>query len=685
MKVSTNWLKDFVTLPPPLERLAERLTMVGLEVKRAAPEPELKDTVFEVEVTTNRPDWLSHLGVAREIHALENTGLKIPPTENPGERPMPSGWKLELKEAEGCPYYTACLLEGVQANETPEWMKNRLLACGMRSIHLVVDITNYVLLEFGQPLHAFDADLLRGKTVEVRRAKSGENLIAIDGTRQELLGTDLVIADRERAVAIAGVMGGQETEVSGRTRNILLESAFFHPRWVRKTALRLGLASESSYRFERRVDPEGVDSGRERAIRLFRELAGVSRVTAVLKAGRKPTLPKPKLHLSLEEVEKVLGVAMKPHQVHSILTRLSLEPKNENPENWVVTVPSYRPDLERPVDLIEEIARLGGYEKIPESLPERPPLERKPNPLRRLEEATRNFFSGAGLFETVTSSLVPPALFKGSGIDLKGTVQIHNPINEELTLLRPSLLISLLEVLRRNERVGESSVLIFEIANCYRRKSEAVPPEEEKTLGFLLGGARPAGWKDAKRSFDFYDLKGILQGYLDSIGIVEVSFSTDDAPYFMAGTSLLIGKEKIGTLGEVSASLRNKVDIRSRAFFGELSLERVVRRLPGVRKVKEIPRFPPMERDLSVVVEESVKLSELVSQIEQLGQGLVRNVELFDLFRGGRVPKGEKNVALRITYQSPDKTLLSDEIQKLHDSIASEVAKKFKASFQEKR
>src|SRR3989338_6675699 len=229
MKISTNWLKDFVALAPPLERIAEKLTLAGLEVKRVEPRPELKDTVFEVEITTNRPDWLSHLGVAREIHAVENTGLKLPSVEAALDRLPPSGWKLDLKEAEGCPYYTACLLEGVQNGPTPDGMQNRLAACGLRSINLVVDITNYVLLETGQPLHAFDADLVRGREVIVRRAKSQEVLAALDGKRYELSSGDLVIADHDRGIALAGVMGGKETEVSERTRNLLLESAFFDP------------------------------------------------------------------------------------------------------------------------------------------------------------------------------------------------------------------------------------------------------------------------------------------------------------------------------------------------------------------------------------------------------------------------------------------------------------------------
>ncbi len=684
MKISTNWLKDFVTLPPPLERIADHLTMAGLEVKRIEPRPDLKDTIFEIEVTTNRPDWLSHLGVAREIHAVENTGLKTPPFQNPEHRPMPVGWKLDLKEADGCPYYTACLIEGIQHQETPDWMRDRLLAVGLRPINLAVDITNYVLLEVGQPLHVFDADLLRGKEIQIRRAKKDEIFAAINGTRYKLGTEDLVIADKERSVALAGVMGGRDTEVNEKTRNLLLESAFFHPRWVRKTSLRHAVASESSYRFERRVDPEGVDLGRERAIYLFRELTGARAVSAVFKAGRKPTLEKTKIHLSLEQVKKILGMEIKPHQVHSSLTRLGLETKNENPENWVVGIPSFRPDLERPVDLVEEIARIGGYDKIPESLPERPPVEIPAHPLRDLEEKTRDFFAGIGLFETVSFSLTNPRLFESCGFELKNALAIHNPIHQELTLLRPSFLTSLLDILGRNERAGARSVSIFEIANLYSKKGKEGGAGEEKSLGVLLAGEHEAGWGDTKRFLNFFDLKGIIEEYFSFLEIENFHFSPQEFSFFEGGAQILIGKDPVGYLGALGRKVREKWDFRAKAYFAELSLEKLIHALPKERKFKEFPRYPAVERDLSVVVEEAVPVGEVVGFIKERGEGLIRHIELFDLFRGGRIPKGQKNLAFRLTYQSLERTLLSEEVQRLHEKIAAELARKFRAVFQEK-
>jgi phenylalanyl-tRNA synthetase beta chain len=297
-----------------------------------------------------------------------------------------------------------------------------------------------------------------------------------------------------------------------------------------------------------------------------------------------------------------------------------------------------------------------------------------PHPLRDLEEKTKDFLAGLGLFETITSSLVNPALFESLGFDLKEGISIHNPIHQELTLLRPSFLVSLLEALARNERAGERSLGLFEVANLYSRKGKGEPPQEEKALGILLAGEREAGWSDTKRALNFFDLKGILEGTLDYLGIQNLSFSPQEFPFFGAGSRLDAGKESLGFLGEIT---------QGGVFYAELSLEKLVRLLPRTRKFKEYPRYPAVERDLSLVVEESVRASDVLNAIESLGQGLIQRIELFDLFRGGRIPRGQKNLAFRLRYQSLERTLVSEEIQRLHDQIASELARKFRAAFQE--
>lgn len=685
MKVSVHWLKDFVELKPPLEALAEQLTMAGLEVKKIERSHESNDTLFDVEVTTNRPDWLSHIGVAREIAAVTARPLKIPPVLASNKRPWPTGWKISTLDKEACPYYTGVLIEGIEWCETPDVIKKRLLAAGLRSINLIVDITNYVLLETGQPLHAFDADLLQGQEIQIRPARAGERMTAIDGSNLELQAKDLVITDARRPVALAGVMGGKETEVSERTRNILLESAFFHPRWVRQTSRRFGLASESSYRFERRVDPEGVDFGRERALYLLAKYAKPRAISGILKVGQKPALVKKSVSLTGAEVSKKLGIAIKPSQVTSIFKRLGLRVRPSSKAGWQVDIPSFRSDLIRSVDLIEEIARIYGYGNIPETLPSRPPLFVQANPRHEVEQKARHFFVGAGYYETVTFSLISGLSLEPEK-DLKNALSIHNPQNQELKWLRPVLLPSLLEVTARNHRLGAKSVPLFEIANVYRTASQGRHPEEERTLGISrFGHLRESSWLDPDRNVSYYDLKGAVIGFLDSLGLKGYLFQKAAHPCLKSSSSEKIMMEStlLGYLGEVAPRLMKAYDLDSSVHFAELSLDKIALYTMKVRKAEDLSKYPAVERDLAIVVPEATKAGDIEREIQELGEGLIRRVEIFDLFRGGRIPKGHKNLAFHLTYQSHERTLLSEEIQKLHMRIAEAIAKKYQASFQE--
>ncbi|MBI3313312.1 MAG: phenylalanine--tRNA ligase subunit beta [Candidatus Omnitrophica bacterium] len=684
MKISVNFLKDFVKLTPPFERVAEKLTMAGLEVKKVEPVTTGKDFVFEIEITSNRPDWLSHLGVAREIAAVEGLSLKMPDLPASDKRSFPAGWKLDLKEKEGCPYYSGVLIEGINWAPTPDFMKERLQACGLRSINLIVDITNYVLLEIGQPLHAFDADLLKGKEIQIRRVKAGESFTAIDQSLLTLLASDLVIADHDRPVALAGVMGGANSEVSEKTRNIFLESAFFNPRWVRQTSRRLGLTSESSYRFERRVDPQGVDLGRERAIYLIQKYAKPRFIGGVLKAGSKPVVSQGRVHLKAEEIQKVLGVSVKPREVISILTRLGLEVKSTSADAWNVGIPSFRSDLTRSIDLIEEIARIHGYDKLPESLPERqPPTVLSRHSQLKLQNKAREFFTGAGLFETVTFSLISETGLDPDK-DLSDAVTIVNPMNKELTRMRPVMIPSLLQVVKKNVSQGAKRVPIFEIANIYRRDGNKSTQEEGVLAIAFYGDVRVKNWLDPQRKSTFYDLKGLVESFLNNLGIRGFRFNSSRHSLLndTGSESICLNSEDIGFLGTVHPRLLKLWDLESEVHFAQVSLKKLHPHVLWQRVFHDLPRFPSMERDLSLLVQESVKAGEIQEEIERLGEGLVQKIELFDLFRGGRVKPGHKNVAFRVTYQFHERTLVSEEIQKLHTKIADELVKKFQAAFQ---
>ncbi|MBI3306922.1 MAG: phenylalanine--tRNA ligase subunit beta [Candidatus Omnitrophica bacterium] len=683
MKISTNELKDFVKISPPIERVAEGLTMAGLEVKKVELAAGGKDFVFEIEITSNRPDWLSHLGVAREIAAVENLPLKMPDVLMPSKQPMPAGWKLSLKEMEGCPYYTGVLIEGIHWAPTPEFMKERLQACGLRSINLIVDITNYVLLEVGQPLHAFDADLLKGREIQIRRAKAEELMTSIDQSQLKLGTQDLVIADQEHPVALAGVMGGANSEVNDRTRNIFLESAFFNPRWVRRTSRRLAISSESSYRFERRVDPNGVDLGRDRALYFIQQYAKPRFISGVLKAGAKPSGFRGRLHLKIDEVEKTLGTSLKPREIQSILTRLGLEIK-PSASSLAVTVPSFRSDITRPVDLIEEIARLHGYDNIPATLPERAPqVSQGLHPRLKLEARAREFFSGAGLFETVTFSLISE-FGLNRDTELKNAVSIVNSQNKELTWMRPVMVPSLLQIIKKNLSYGADRVPIFEIANVYSRENGKFPKEERMLAIALYGNSRGKSWLDPQRKTTLYDLKGLLEEFLKSLGISEFAFESCEHSLLKASLaeSLEVKSKSIGFLGSVHPRLARLWDLESEVYFAQISLESLYPHGVWQKVFQELPRFPAIKRDLSLIVPESAKAGKIQSEISRMGHGFVRKVELFDLFRGGRIRHGNKNLSFRVTYQSNDRTLVSEDIQKLHTQIAEELVKKFQATFQ---
>lgn len=705
MKISTNWLKDFVELAPPVSRTAERLTLAGLEVKKCEVLTHPADTLFEIEITSNRPDWLSHWGVAREIAAVENISLKNPAADPETGRTPPPGWKVQIKDAAGCPYYTGVLIEGITETKTPDFIVNRLLACGIRSINLIVDITNYVLLEVGQPLHAFDADLLRGKEVVVRKPKQGEKMTLINGAVLELKPEDLLIADGDRAVALAGVMGGKDSEINEKTRNIFLESAFFNPGRVRKTSRTHQVSSDSSYRFERRVDPEGVDLGRRRALALIQKYAKPRYISAVIKAGEKPQLDVKTVRLRAEEVTAALGVEIKPNQIALILGRLGLQVKQhalgssadggpakqssapispKEPGSWTVGIPSFRPDLTRSIDLIEEIARIYGYENIPETLPMREPLTVGESPRLVLERQTRNLLSGAGLCEAVTFSLIPEAGLDPEK-DLKHAVKIVNPLQHGLHWMRPTLVTSLLNVIQKNVNAGADSIPLFEIANIYSAPDAHKHPVEERVCAIALYGKKAAQtWQDAARPVTFYDLKGMVEAVLRSAGCSELCVARSPKSYLTPESSeeMRVWQTPVAFLGEVTSGLCKQWDLKEPVYYAEISLEKLLAHAKRVRTFKEWPRFPAIERDLSIVVKDSVKSGDLMGEIRGMGQGLIRDVELFDLFRGKRVPAGCKNLAFRILYQSPERTLVSDEVQKVHEKIAQTLVQKYQAAFQ---
>lgn len=685
MKISFDWLKDYISVKDLAESAAQSLTMAGLEVEHMT--AVSGDTVFATEVTTNRPDWLSHVGVARELHAILGGKFNFPKFENDVERMGKGEYVIHIPAAdkEFCPYYSACLLEGVEWGETPGFMKKRLEACGIRSINFPVDVTNYVLLELGQPLHAFSADHLNGKTISARRAKAGEKIAAIDGKVYDLLKDDIVIADEKGPIALAGVMGGKDSEVSSGTKNILLESAFFQPAAVRKTSRRLKLVSESSYRFERRVDPRSVDIARARAIYLFRKYARVSRVSVVYRAGKLP-VSEPSVRLELADIKKVLGLEIPPAKVLAYLNRLGLRTKKKSKTSFVFQIPSFRSDLTRSADLIEEVARLYGYNKIPESLPQIVPAKPEENPALKVADDVRDVCTALGLNETVTFSLVDPSVLSRAKFSNEQWVRVVNPQNKELTLMRPTMLESLSRVAKHNLNIGETTVKLFEIGNRYLYSAKGELPREEKVVAIAICGNKASNWLDAKRKFSFYDMKGIAEEFLSAVGCALCEEELYSEPWLEAGMAMkmLCKGENLGFYGAVSGECRKVLDVEEPLFYAEFSLDRLIRHTKKTVAITELPKFPSSPRDLTMIVAENIPAGPMIEKIQSSGRGWIKKVEVFDCFRGGKIPQGKKSLSFRVIYQSDERTLQNQEVNDLHFSIVEILTKTFGAELPQK-
>ena len=680
MKLSWNWLKDYVAVRKSPQEVAERLTMTGLEVKGV--EKIGSDHLLETEVTSNRPDLLSHIGVAREIAAVCSTSFRLPPVWKNAPKRISQLRGVKVIDSDLCPYYSGVVVEGIQSVETPTWMKQRLEVCGIRSIHFLVDVTNYVLLEWGQPLHAFDLEKLKGNIITARRAKEGEGFVAIDNNSYALNSSDVVIADNGSAIALGGIMGGKNSEVSAKTSHILLESAYFSPAAIRKTARRLKLVSESSYRFERGVDPASVVNGRDRALYLIAQHAKVGAVSKPLISG-KLQFKNRSVSFSFDQIGKTLGqVSISTKQAKAILNRLELRTEVQKGPRSVCNVPSFRSDISIPEDLIEEIARVYGYDKISETLPTLQPAMPVTDPLLVLSEQVKDECAAAGLHEVVTFSLVSPASYELLVSDRATWVQIENPRNQVLTLMRPSLIGNFLDVVKLNFSVGLTSVAIFEVGNRYLEAGKLLP-DEERVLALGLVGNRPASYLDQKRLYDFSDVKGIVQDLISRSKRVSCKFlpSQNSLPFFERGhvDQVVVGETPLGLIGLIKPSLTQKMRVEAPMYYAELSLTKLVRIPTLPKKYQAISRFPVIERDLSLLVSEEVRVGDLLNEIQSLGRGLIRQIELFDLFRGGKLPANKKSVAFHIRYQSSERTLETKEVDELHFSIINTLNDKFQA------
>ncbi|MRR52939.1 MAG: phenylalanine--tRNA ligase subunit beta [Deltaproteobacteria bacterium] len=644
----------------------------------------LKDVIFEIGLTPNRADCLSVIGIAREIAAMLGLKVKYPSHDVVEKGPaIDTVARISVQDADLCPRYMARYLTGCTVGPSPSWMVNRLNAVGIRSINNVVDITNYVLLEYGHPLHAFDYRLLAGGAVIVERAADGEKFVTLDEQERALVNQDLTIRDAEKAIALAGIMGGENSEISDSTTDILLESAYFEPSAIRRTARRLGMHTEASHRFERGADISILPRALDRAATLMAELAGGKLAVGSIDVYPTPVQPRT-ISVRLERIACILGIELPLDEVIRIFHNLEFTVLCPEPGILHVTVPTYRVDIEREIDLIEEVARLNGYENIPVTMPKIRAFSDLPSPHQVLERKLRDLLVAHGLSEVITYSFVNTSVFNKIMLDendpRRNPVKVLNPLSEDQAVMRTTLLPGLLDVTARNLSVRLMNVQVFELRRIYLPVADSeLPVEPVYAAGILTGSRDPECWNRTTEPVDFYDVKGMLENVFESLGISGVLFEARELEtYYHPGKacSVYSGQDHIGSFGEIHPTVQENFGIEKPLYYFELNFEKLLSLCTEVTSVSPPPRYPDTFRDIALLVQDEMETGIILDCIRGNKMKEMENVELFDLYKGPGIPEGHKSIAVRVRYRSPERTLTDEEVNRLQEQVVQNVLKK---------
>src|SRR5271168_1056135 len=701
MKILYNWMKEFVELPAaaPLtaQELASRLSMAGVAIE--AIEETAAGPVLDAEITTNRSDLLGHLGVAREAAAIVRAPVRTPePQPKEAAERADAVVRVEIACPELCGRFTARVLRGVRVGPSPDWMRQRLEALGHTSINNVVDATNYVMLELGHALHAFDLDTLADKRIVVRRSTPGEKMRTLDGIERTLTRDMCMVADARRAVGIGGIMGGAETEITSASRNLLLECAWFDPISVRHTSKALGLRTEASVRFERRADPEMAERASRRCAQLIQEIAGGEVLAGVVDVypSREPAL---EIELSRKELLRVMGSDVPDGEIEAILRALGFAPERTDGSRatrdslvatWQCTQPSWRHDVSREVDLVEEVARHYGLDKFPPRLPAaRRPARRLPH--AEAEDALRERLLALGYHEIVSVPFVDEAhdaLFRGPLTREEGgatePARLTNPLAEDAAVLRGTGLVTMLRALEWNLNRGQRDLRLFEIGRVYALAGEKTVETPVLTLG-AAGLAREKSVHDAPRTFGLEDLKGDLEMLAEICGGMQ---ATAGGPaWLQAGramrAALQAGGAEFGTAGQLARRVAERFKLKHDVWLAELRLEPLFQAFAAhraARRFTPLPRFPGVERDFSLVLDDAVTFDRVAAAIRALGVAEIERIEAVDLFRGGAIPKGKHSLLVRVTLQSHEATLAEAQVSAVSARIVAALERELGAT-----
>ncbi|HNY63963.1 MAG TPA: phenylalanine--tRNA ligase subunit beta [Deltaproteobacteria bacterium] len=627
---------------------------------------DLEDWVFGINITPNRGDELSVIGIARELSAIFGAELRLPGSViRESDKPVEDVLSVEILAKDACPRYAARVIEDVNIRKSPFTMRRRLFQAGVRAINNIVDITNYVMLEYGQPLHAFDYTFLAGSGIVVRKATAGEKFTTLDSVERTLRDVDLLICDREKPVALAGVMGGENSEVLDTTKTIALESAFFDPIGIRRTSKGLGLATEASYRFERGIDPAVQADAATRAAYLMQELADARVLKGVIDANYYGYAAEP-ITLRRSYIERVLGISdFTDEDVSGILSRLGFTLRKID-AGWEVTRPALRHDVTREIDLVEEFIRVYGMDKIEPELPTFKPMAAPSEGVSFNELRTR--LSAMGYQEVVNYSFISPRFRQFFGED---ALELMNPISDEMKVMRTSIIPGLATTIARNKNLQRRDISIFEVGICFYPKGKGELPDERQRLGVAISGQRQdTHWSLRAQEVDFYDIKGLVEALLPGITLKPSAHA-----FYKPGhqADVLLDSEVVGHLGALSSDILAMLDIADDVYAAELDAYALLGR--KWKGITEIPKFPMTWRDLSLVADEGVVYAEITRVIGSLGIRELRSVVPVDLYTGEKLPQGKKGVTIRLTYQSDTRTLEDSTIHKWQDRIVQSLEK----------
>lgn len=654
---------------------------------------ELSDTVVEIDLTPNRSDCLSLIGIAREVAAIQNKIVKYPEVfddldSNTGKH-ISDISSVTIEVPDLCPRYAAKILYNIKVGPSPQWLKDCLLSIGLRPINNIVDITNFVMMESGQPLHAFDLEQLAENRIIVRTAKQGETFVTLDNKERKLTPDMLMICDGKKPVALAGVMGGLNSEIEDTTTTVFIESAYFNPVCIRKTAKKLSLNTDSSHRFERGVDPEGTVNAMNRAAWLMMDLAGGKAVSGTIDE-RPKIIPQKTIPLSIKDTNRLLGTNFALDDIKKYLESIEFPAAKKDDDTLDIAVPTYRVDISRPQDLMEEIARLSGYNHIPVTFPSIPAVVAAPAVRLEARTAIKKRMAGFGFSEVINYSFISPLscdrLTLPENDKRRNLVEILNPLTEDQAVMRTSLVPGLLENIRRNISVQEKSLRLFEIGNTFLGKGKENQPQEVEMLAGIWTGFRtPGAWHTKENACDFYDIKGAVEALFQTLDIHDAEF-TSMAPEMCSYTtpgctaSIFINGQEAGLAGKISPQVLGNYDLKQDVFIFEINMEILTPLMQDIRMAKPIPKYPATSRDITLIINKDVEAGNILKKVETAGEDLVESIYLFDIYEGDPIPEGEKSISIRIVYRSSDKTLEDDQINRIHKANTEKLVKELNAT-----